>query len=664
MATTLDQLLSWAARGLRVFPIQENGKRPLPDTHGLDDATSDPATITAWFNTNPRYNWAVNCGASGISVLDIDVKPSKKFPAGTPGFASLEDLTTLEPMPDTFTVDTPSGGRHYYFRGVAPTSASKLGVGLDTRGLGGYVLLPGSSLDGKEYTIRTKAKLAEMPKFMAALGAPVDRTAEPVKQLDHVTIDGPDNVTRATELLLALEPAIEGLGGDAHTLQVAMRVKDCGISEERALDLMSRFWNHRCQPPWDIEDLERKVRNAFAYGQNPVGSDAPPPAPNFAPVPQPKVAPLSVTADTFEVSELPPRPWILGHQLIEGFITATVAKGGVGKSTLTLAETLAVATGRPITGDPVTKPGAVWVYNTEDPLDELKRRVLAAAQHHGVSKAELARVHVSSGRTAPLILAKTESRIPRTCQGTVDAVIAHIKEHDIRVWCVDPFVHTHYCDENSNAEIAVVMLAFSQIAEATGCAISLVHHATKGAGGEGEMDKARGASAFGGAVRIMRTVTGMTEEDAKTYNVPTSERKWFLRLDDAKGNMSPPADEVRWFRKQDVVLSNGDHVGTVSPAALTPVEVDDYGPLVTLAISCADCIGSGMMTDEFAKAVEARDTEHVLRSLGRKKLAPLLEELFSGAGGILAPGVGHVCCDAHVFRVRPFEMNGGEPWDA
>src|SRR5207244_3379828 len=61
------------------------------------------------------------------------------------------------------------------------------------------------------------------------------------------------------------EPAIEGKSGDATTLKVAMSLRDNGISEPRAVELMNEYYNGRCEPAWEIEALTTKVRNAYAY---------------------------------------------------------------------------------------------------------------------------------------------------------------------------------------------------------------------------------------------------------------------------------------------------------------------------------------------------------------------------------------------------------------
>jgi Primase C terminal 2 (PriCT-2)/Bifunctional DNA primase/polymerase, N-terminal len=62
---------------------------------------------------------------------------------------------------------TASGGRHIYLRGSSRNSVCKLGLGLDVRSAGGYVVAPGSRLDGcGEYRWQTDAPLAEAPGWL------------------------------------------------------------------------------------------------------------------------------------------------------------------------------------------------------------------------------------------------------------------------------------------------------------------------------------------------------------------------------------------------------------------------------------------------------------------------------------------------------------------
>jgi hypothetical protein len=51
-----------------------------------------------------------------------------------------------------------------------------------------------------------------------------------------------------------------------------------------------------------------------------------------------------------EPSEIPPRQWLYGHLFIRRYLTETIAPGGLGKSSLAIAESLALVTGRNLLG--------------------------------------------------------------------------------------------------------------------------------------------------------------------------------------------------------------------------------------------------------------------------------------------------------------------------
>jgi hypothetical protein len=140
--------------------------------------------------------------------------------------------------------------------------------------LGGYVLGPGSSIDGKAYEVTNKAPIAPAPEWLVTrLGAPRSRADFPSKALIGVK---PDRAAqRASQWLAAYAPtATEGQGGDAETYKVALHLKDLGCDADQTLELMAP-WNERCSPPWNQEELETKVHNAFKYGREPQGVAAP-----------------------------------------------------------------------------------------------------------------------------------------------------------------------------------------------------------------------------------------------------------------------------------------------------------------------------------------------------------------------------------------------------
>ena len=143
MSPRHEMALAYAKLGYPVFPVEVNGKRPLPGSNSFRDATTNPEIIDKWW-AEADYNLAVEPERMGMFVVDIDPKNG--------GDTSWERLITLyHDITTTRLVITPSGGRHLYFYGSQPPSVGKLGPGLDIRGRNSYCLVPPSIINGQVY---------------------------------------------------------------------------------------------------------------------------------------------------------------------------------------------------------------------------------------------------------------------------------------------------------------------------------------------------------------------------------------------------------------------------------------------------------------------------------------------------------------------------------
>lgn len=150
IAPMREAALAWAGAGFRVLPCVPDGKHPVGRLvpRGLKDATADLPTITTWWTENPFYNIAVVPGSGGCVVVDLDVGEVHGQ------FAGLAEWNALEgEKPATYTVRTPSGGRHLWFRGTLATGNRKLAPHIDMRFDAGYVLVPPSTVGGKPYEV-------------------------------------------------------------------------------------------------------------------------------------------------------------------------------------------------------------------------------------------------------------------------------------------------------------------------------------------------------------------------------------------------------------------------------------------------------------------------------------------------------------------------------
>jgi len=162
MAAALDL----TARGWFIFPLRPRDKRPLPRfTYWEKRATCDPERIYRWWSNGP-YNIGIATGPSNLFVIDCDVADDKV------AWRQVGDKVRVlnQCLPQTFRVSTPSGGLHLYYRMPnncrLRNTAGALGRHVDTRGIGGYVVGPGSFCRAGSYAFVHRSPVAELPSWI------------------------------------------------------------------------------------------------------------------------------------------------------------------------------------------------------------------------------------------------------------------------------------------------------------------------------------------------------------------------------------------------------------------------------------------------------------------------------------------------------------------
>lgn len=148
----LESAIKYSQKEWFVFPCREKPSEPFIDKRGrerilrektpytcagLKDATTEKEQILTWWAKYPNAMIGINCGMSNLFVLDVDTKHGKN---GIDTFMNLgvDDSGALHSI-------TPSGGLHIIFSGKGKTTTSPL-TGLDTRGEGGYIIVPPSKV--------------------------------------------------------------------------------------------------------------------------------------------------------------------------------------------------------------------------------------------------------------------------------------------------------------------------------------------------------------------------------------------------------------------------------------------------------------------------------------------------------------------------------------
>lgn len=388
--------------------------------------------------------------------------------------------------------------------------------------------------------------------------APKTVSKNPVSELDTE-----HNVARAVRYLQhEADPAIENRGGDPTTYVTACRVRGLGLSADRAYLEMVEHYNPRCIPPWDAEGLRKKVDSAYRSATGVWGGDTA--EADFEPVnieilePEKKTTARSPLVlhrfDRSETCDIPPRRWLYGRKLLAKYVAFCASPGGVGKTSWALTMALACASGMRLLHDQPHHPMNVWYYNLEDDLDEMHRRLDAAARFYDLPKEVTRRVALSTGRERGLqVLGLRNDQF--VVQPDAGLVTERIQEDRIELSIIDPFLRSHGVKENDNEAQDEVMRVYADIADKTDSCFLLLHHTKKGAV-SGDADSLRGGSTQGGSARTVLTMTGMSKDEAKAMGLDEHTRRHLVRIDDAKRNMAPPAGDAEWIRLNPVRLGN------------------------------------------------------------------------------------------------------------
>lgn len=381
----------------------------------------------------------------------------------------------------------------------------------------------------------------------------------------------PANDNKRTFGETAAAKIIDGWKGDfvsdaaSAAFQFGMLVSANMLSLDRATYLVDQTFDMR-----KIDPMHRStVKESFIGGRNTFVSRA-----DFEKRIGPRSTELAPTQfEWADPSTIPKRDWIYGTHLLRRHVSATIASGAVGKTSLKIVEALALATGRPLLGKDVPNPQRVWLFNLEDDSDELRRRVTAAMIHYKITPEDIGDRLFIDGEKSLVITETTregtEIRLP-----IVNALVHALLKRKIDVLYVDPFISSHDAPESDSGAMDLVMKAgWVPVARDADCAVELCHHTTKADASSGMATamSGRGSGAVVFACRSVQVLNPMSFDQARAAALENP--SGFFSAKDDKQNLTLKSNKLDWYKMVSVPLGNGkgnlanvlcDHIGVVT----------------------------------------------------------------------------------------------------
>ena len=226
--------LRYAELGFYVFPVEQGGKKPLVKWRA--ESTLDADRITRFWRKWPTANIGLDCGKSGFYVVDAD---------GAEGVAEWNTIADAGELHGQVSQVTGGGGLQVFFNNPLQlhNTAKALAPHIDTRGMGGYVILPPSvHPSGKRYEWVIPPGAARLIDFPGWL--------EPPRQVSTITDDMRQGAittpAKAKQPQGAhwLKEAIARAGPgrrNAEGFRLACMLRDDGLSLQEAAPIMLSF---------------------------------------------------------------------------------------------------------------------------------------------------------------------------------------------------------------------------------------------------------------------------------------------------------------------------------------------------------------------------------------------------------------------------------------
>ena len=483
---------SWFVEG-RCSGDVEKAKAEWPKAPRLrwkqyQEEAPDDRTIENWTNLYPHTNWAIITGY-GVVVVDADSAEAVQFIE--------EGAITRTPLRAKT-----SKGMHFYYQ-VNPDYPIHNSVRknkIDLRGMGGYVVAPGSThADGTLYQWETDgymdiSDIHDLPMLtpddIATINGFNGQAAEdkPIGDLGFSTDQ--------YQLPHDGSNLAEGQGRNNAAASMAGQLLQQNYSLREVKTILDQ-WNQSNNPPLSDGELNTTIASiSRTHNNNNPGS-------SILIEPLPAHKPEFAFSHVKElVKGVKPINWLIKGFLEMDSLSLMFGEPACGKSFTAIDLACCVATGKDWHGKPVKRQGPVF-YIAGEGFNGLSRRLMAWQVSHGYNL-----------RNAPIYISQCAASL--TDLGNARLVSASIEEIVEETGGVIPSMividtlarNFGPADENATKEMNTFINHIDQLLRAKyQCNVLIVHHT-----GVGSKDRARGNSALKGALDAEYAVVKSDDE--------------------------------------------------------------------------------------------------------------------------------------------------------
>ena len=495
----------WRRRGFSVVPVIPGSKLPLIKWRALIDEPLTEAQInTVWAKT-PEANVGVIPGSGRALVVDPDLYKGNNVVEAWSEAIMQHGID----VPGAVVAETASGGLHIWMawpKGVehVTSAADSLGEGVDIKSSGGYVLVPGSVVEGRPYRWRQGQGIDDCPVLPVAPQSLVDMAGRggagarietevyspPAAGLAEAykLTDGREKIM--SRAVYAIGKALQEERGDVEDTQAWFdRAWERFVSQVR-----EREGRTLAQDGRGPDDLWTKIRSTQAKLRSEMV-----PAPVELPVGVPDVGPPLPLEFWGEGDDLdPPRDFVEG-MLIEDTLSLWFGDSNVGKTFVVFDLACHVALGRDWFGRDVEAGGVVYI--AAEGAGSLRKRRKAWQTRYQETDVNLAVIPSAIDfRSAG---SDDVDRVIAACQ-----IAAHRMGTPIKLVIVDTLSRAIAGgNENAPEDMTAFVQAVDRVRAEVGTHVASIHHS-----GKDTAKGARGHSSLRAAVDSEFEVLKLSDE--------------------------------------------------------------------------------------------------------------------------------------------------------